>query len=182
MKIISGSVRGKTLFTLEGINTRPTTSRVKESIFNIAQFYIQDANVLDLFAGSGQMSLEAISRGAKNAVLVDNNKNAVKIIEKNIKVCGFEKNTSLITRDYIDFLKSTKEKFDIIFLDPPYGGEITQKTLNLLYSFDILSKNGIIICESAFVDEFEIPTGYEIQKIYKYGTIKITTVKNKGEL
>ena len=147
MRVITGSARGRKLQTLEGLDTRPTTDRVKESIFNIIQFDIPGRRVLDLFGGSGQMAIEALSRGADSAVIVDANTNAVKIINENVKTCGFDKNTKVICGDFSSYLATCKEKFDVIFLDPPYRENFLIRAINAICDIDILTDGGIIVCE-----------------------------------
>ena len=130
MRVITGSARGAKLKTLEGLATRPTSDRVKEAIFNIIQFDIEGRRVLDLFGGSGQLAIEALSRGADYAVLVDQSAEAVKVIKDNLR-----------------YLSTTREKFDIIFLDPPYAEKSLENALQKISEIDILSEGGIIICE-----------------------------------
>ena len=176
MRIISGKYRGKTLKTLEGLDTRPTTSRVKESVFNIIQFNIQDSSVLDLFSGSGQMGIECLSRGALSVDFVDQNSNAVQIIKNNLDICDAK--ASVYKTDYISFTKSTKNKYDIILLDPPYGSDMINNSLSLINSFKLLNNCGIIVCETSANDIICLDnTNFCIQKVYKYGTINITLIK-----
>lgn len=149
MRIISGKARGTKLSTLEGLETRPTLDRIKESLFNILQNRIYDAKVLDLFAGSGALGLETISRGAKQAILCDNSYKAIKIIEGNVEKAHFEKQVKVMKNDYnktLDMLKN--EKFDIIFLDPPYESEFDIEALNIIIKNNMLSKEGIVILET----------------------------------
>ena len=145
MRIISGKYKGKKLkgFNLEG--TRPTMDRVKESIFAMIQNYIQDSTVLDLFAGSGALGLEAISNGAKTCYLIDNNIEAIKTIKENS--LNIKENLNIICIDYKKFLKETDKTFDIIFLDPPYQSNQLNKALKIIEERELLNKNGIIVCE-----------------------------------
>lgn len=153
MRVISGSARGKKLFSVEGLNTRPTTDRVKESIFNILQFSVYNATVLDLFAGTGQMGIEALSRGAKKCVFVDQSSNSINTVRKNIEGTCFFDDAKIFKTDFASYIKDNcKEKFDIIFLDPPYGGKVLNDALNYIETFDILNSDGIIICESGEKD------------------------------
>ena len=178
-QIIAGTLRGKQLQTLEGLHTRPTTNRVKESMFNIIQFDLPEARVLDLFAGSGQLGLEALSRGAASCVFVEGDRAAQKVVSANLRICGFPpEKARLAAGDSYAFLKNNRgNQFDLIFLDPPYGGEVLQKALNDISLFDILAEDGIIICEHAAVDRvnFDLP-GLRMIKQYKYGQILITKV------
>lgn len=178
MRVISGSARGKILNAVPGENTRPTTDRVKESVFNILQFRIAAATVLDLFAGTGQMGIEALSRGADRAVFVDQSPKAMSIIRKNIAAARVQARAEVIQADFHQALKKVKgQKFDIIFLDPPYGGEILNSALKTVELFDILSTNGIIICESSVDDAILCPKSYIVQKTYRYGTICLTAIQ-----
>lgn len=178
MRVISGSARGRVLKTLEGEHTRPTTDKVKGAIFNIIQFELEDRSVLDLFSGSAQLSIEAISRGAKSALAVDNSKKAAEIIKENIKNCKFEKEISLFCGDYSAVL-TKGNKYDVIFLDPPYGRGLLESALKKIFEFDILSKNGIIICESDVSESVSsyVPDEYSFKE-YVYGRIKVSVIRN----
>ncbi len=148
MRIISGSKKGKKLKTLEGLKTRPTAERIKQGIFNILQFEISDRYVLDLFAGSGQMGLECISRGAKGAVFVEKDSEAIKIVSDNIKGCNFEDFSVIIKKEATDFLKSyTGKPFSLVFLDPPYASDLGDMALCLLSERKVLTDDCIIIYE-----------------------------------
>ncbi len=149
MRIISGKARGTKLTTLEGTNTRPTLDRVKESLFNIIQNQIPESTFLDLFSGSGAIGLEALSRGAKKAILCDNSKKAIEIIKKNIQKTHFEKQTKIYNKEY-DFVLNNeiKEKLDIIYLDPPYKTELAYKAIQLLIKNNLLKEEAIIIVET----------------------------------
>jgi len=161
---------------LSGYETRPTTDRVKEGIFNIIQFDIEGRNVLDLFAGTGQLGIEALSRGAASAVFVDQRRDAVSLIRENLKLTGFDHASRVVCGDAAAFLSSTKEKFDLIFLDPPYPANLWKYTLNIISEFDILSNHGIIICESpADQDMPPLSPPYSLHRSYRYGKTKITT-------
>ncbi len=151
MRVISGKSRGKKLVSLEGMNTRPTLDRVKEALFNIIQFNIVDKNILDLFAGSGAIGIEALSRGAKKATFCDNSAEAIKIIQTNIKNTRNEENSTVLNKDYIsslEYLGKQKEKFDIIYLDPPYKTDFANISIQKIIDLDLLSKDGIIIVET----------------------------------
>ena len=149
MRIISGKARGTKLYTLEGTNTRPTLDRVKESIFNIIQGEIEDAVILDLFAGSGAIGLECLSRGAKKAVLCDKSKEAMKIIKKNIEKTHMEEKTHCINDGYETCLEKLKdEKFDIIYIDPPYATDYVLKALKKIKEIGIVKKESLIIVET----------------------------------
>ena len=180
MRVITGTARGRKLQTLEGLDTRPTTDRVKESIFNIIQFDIPGRKILDLFGGSGQMAIEALSRGADSAVIVDANLAATKIINENVKTCGFEKMTKVICGDFSSYLNTCKEKFDVIFLDPPYRENFLHRAINTICDIDILTDGGIIVCES--MREMELPVTdapYIKGREYMYGQSKITVYRKE---
>ena len=148
MRIISGKARGTKLYTLDGINTRPTLDRVKESLFNIIQENLLDSIVLDLFSGSGALGLESISRGANKAILCDNNTNSIDIIKRNTKKCHFEENVAIICKDYKKCLNTINEKLDIIFIDPPYAKNIAVDAIKIILDNNLLKENGLIILET----------------------------------
>lgn len=176
MRVITGSARGRKLKELAGYETRPTTDRVKEGVFNIIQFDIEGRKILDLFAGTGQLGIEALSRGAAGAVFVDQRRDAAALVKENLKLTGFEQKSRVICGDAAAFLASTKEKFDLIFVDPPYAAGLWKNTLNAISQFDILSNHGIIICESPLDQEMPpVDPPYFQRRVYRYGKIKITT-------
>lgn len=185
MRIISGKARGTKLFTLEGKNTRPTLDRVKEAIFSIIQGKIQDAQILDLFSGSGAIGLEFLSRGAQKAVLCDNSKEAVSIIKKNIEKTHMEQNAQVINSDFENCLEKLKNnKFDIIYLDPPYATDYISKALKRILELDIARQESIIIIETDDEERIEKEIkDLEIEIIdkRKYGraTIIFLNLKNK---
>lgn len=182
MRIITGSARGKRLQTPAGLHTRPTTDRVKESVFNIIQWDLEGRIVLDLFGGSGQLGLEAISRGAAKCVIVDGDRSAQKAIEANIKNCGFEKACQLVKGDSFQFLqRQKKDSYHVIFLDPPYGGELLNHAIEEICRIDILTENGIMVCESAVDDQLKsIVAPYRVVKRYTYGHTAVTII-TKGD-
>lgn len=177
MRIITGLARGKKLGTVAGMSTRPTTDRVKESIFNIIQFDIEGRVALDLFCGSGQMGLEAVSRGARLCTFVDSDRRAIAATEGNIAVCGFEERCQLQSGDALAFVGRQKpQSFGLIFLDPPYGGGLLGKALDGIFRFDILQQGGIIVCESDSKDALPQPEApYRMLKEYIYGRTRIVT-------
>ena len=149
MRIITGKARGTKLYTLEGENTRPTLDRVKESIFNIIQNEIEGAKILDLFAGSGAIGLEFLSRGAEKAVLCDKSKEAANIIKKNIEKTHMEQNAKVFNTDFENCLEQLKnEQFDIIYLDPPYATDYILKSLNKIIKLDIAKEETLFIIET----------------------------------
>lgn len=176
MKVISGKYKGRNIegFTIDG--TRPTMDRVKESLFAMIQNYINEANVLDLFSGSGNLGIEALSEGAKYAVLVDSNYKAIKVIENNIKNIGIE-NIKILNMDYKKAIEIVEEKFDIIFLDPPYKTNYIEESIKLINKYNILSDNGIIVCESDSLDKIVYEDNYKAIKDKKYGDKYIVILK-----
>ena len=175
MRVISGSARGRRLKELQGMDTRPTTDKVKESMFNIVQFDIEGRKVLDLFAGTGQLGIEALSRGAESAVFVDVRKDAAALIRENLAHCGFAGRARVVQGDYLAFLTGCREKFDLIFLDPPYGTGMLEKALEMIAKIDIVTEHGIIVCESAAEAALpELAPPYQKGRDYRYGKIKIT--------
>ena len=171
MRVITGSARGRKLKTPENYDIRPTTDNVKESVFNIIQFDIEGRRVLDLFAGTGQLGIECLSRGASSAVFVDQSREAVKIVKDNLKTCGLS--GTVVQADAMSFLR-TCGKFDIIFVDPPYDSDLYESVLNTVNSIDILSDGGIIICESRRERALpEMTAPYKKRREYTYGKVKL---------
>ena len=148
MRIIGGLARGTKLYTLEGLDTRPTLDRVRESLFNIMQDNIKDSVVLDLFAGSGAIALESISRGAKKAVLCDKNKKAIEIINKNVQKLRIQDKVKIAFTDYENFLNTANEKFDFIYIDPPYNTNFISTSIKIINDRNLISKDGIIVAET----------------------------------
>ncbi|MBQ6539942.1 MAG: 16S rRNA (guanine(966)-N(2))-methyltransferase RsmD [Oscillospiraceae bacterium] len=180
MRIISGTKRGRKLKEPADYSVRPTTDMVKEAVFNIIQFDIEGRKVLDLFAGSGQLGIEALSRGAASAVFVDKAPDSLKLVRENIKLAGFEKESRIVAADSIAFL-SGGEKFDLIFLDPPYDTDLLEKSIISVNKFDILKENGIMVCESQKEKVLpEVTEPYFRLKEYRYGKIRITTFSRRA--
>ena len=175
MRVITGKARGVALKTPEGMQTRPTADRVKEALFSIIQFDIPGCRVLDLFGGTGQLGIEALSRGAKSAVFVDASDAACKLIRENLKRTKLENDAKVVRSDYLEYLRRCHETFDVIFLDPPYAEVFLENSLNCITEIDILQTNGIIVTERPL--EKELPwdfPGYTRSKDYKYGKTLIT--------
>lgn len=171
MRVITGSARGRKLKTPEDYDIRPTTDNVKESVFNIIQFDIPGRRVLDLFAGTGQLGIECLSRGAAEAVFIDKSRQAVNIVKDNLRTCAL-KGTVLQT-DAIDYIKRCG-KFDIIFVDPPYDSDLYEPVLKTVNLVDILSDGGIIVCETRrerILPEMSAP--YKKGREYLYGKVKV---------
>ena len=183
MRVISGTARGKKLTSLEGLETRPTLDRVKEAVFNVLQFNIRDANILDLFSGSGALAIEALSRGAQKAVLCDFSSKAIKVINKNLEDTRLNNKAYIIKKDYIEALQELKnksEKFDIIFLDPPYKSDYIVKSIENITKNDLLAKDGIIIAETDDenkIEEIKNIKDIEIYDIRKYGIVFIIFIR-----
>ena len=175
MRVITGTARGRKLKDLPGMDTRPTTDKVKESIFNIIQFDVEGRRVLDLFAGTGQLGIEALSRGAERCVFVDSSRAAVNVVKENLAATGFEQQGRVVQSDALSFLTSCREKFALCFLDPPYASNLLDEALTRIAEIDIMLENGIIICESA-ADKLlpTLPEPYKMGREYRYGKIKLT--------
>ena len=175
MRVITGKARGVQLKTPEGMQTRPTADRVKEALFSIINFDIPGAAVLDLFGGTGQLGIEALSRGAKSCTFVDAREDACKIIRENLRRTKLEDNTKVVRGDYLDYLKRSREKFDIILLDPPYAEVFLENSLKCITEIDILQSGGIIIAERPLGKELLLEfEGYTRSKDYKYGNTLLT--------
>lgn len=187
MRIISGSMRGTKLYTLDGMDvTRPTLDRVKESLFNILNFKLKDSIVLDLFAGSGALGLESISRGAKKAYLCDSSIDAIKIINQNIEKTKTHDKTEIVQKDYkkaLERFKNNNLKFDIVFLDPPYKTNHTKESVKIIIDNNLLNTDGIIIIETDIekkvleeIQDFSV----DIYDVRKYGRVSLIFVRRKG--
>ena len=180
MRVITGKARGIQLKTPEGMQTRPTADRVKEALFSIINFDIPGARVLDLFGGTGQLGIEALSRGASSAVFVDSREDACKIIRENLRRTKMEDQAKVVRSDYLDYLKRCKEKFDIILLDPPYAEVFLENALNRIAEIDILQSGGIIIAERPLGKELPfVFEGYSRSKDYKYGNTLLTLYRKE---
>lgn len=180
MRVITGKARGVQLKTPDGMQTRPTTDRVKEALFSIINFDLPGAQVLDLFGGTGQLGIEALSRGAKSAVFVDQSEQACKLIRENLKRTKLESDGRVIRADYLDYLKRCKETFDIVFLDPPYAEVFLENALKRITEIDILRSGGIIVAERPLGKELPWEfDGYERSRDYKYGNILLTLYRKQ---
>ena len=180
MRVITGKARGVVLKTPEGMATRPTADRVKEALFNIIQFEIPAASVLDLFGGTGQLGIEALSRDAKRAVFVDEREDACKLIKENLRRTKLEDCARVVRSDYMAYLKTCKDKFNIILLDPPYAEVFLENALKMITEIDILETGGIIVAERPLGKElsWDFP-GYTRSRDYKYGRTLITVYRKQ---
>ena len=181
MRVITGTARGRRLKELEGMETRPTTDRVKEGLFNVLQFDIEGRKVLDLFAGTGQLGIECLSRGAASAVFVDRRPDAAALTRENLKLCDLTDRSRVVAGDSMEFLKAAREKYDLIFLDPPYAADLLEQALTAIASFDICREHGIIVAESA-ADKVlpELPAPYRLYREYRYGKIRLSVYHRSG--
>ena len=181
MRVITGKARGIQLKTPDGLTTRPTADRVKEALFSIIQFDLPGAKVLDLFGGTGQLGIEALSRGAKSAVFVDAGEPACKLIRENLRRTKLEADGKVVRSDYLEYLKRSRETFDIIFLDPPYAEVFLENALNCIGEIDILQSGGIIVTERPLGKDLnvELP-GFVRSKDYKYGKTLLAIYRKDG--
>ena len=175
MRVITGKARGVQLKTPEGMLTRPTADRVKEALFSIINFDLPGAAVLDLFGGTGQLGIEALSRGADSAVFVDQREDACKIIRENLRRTKLEGQGKVVRSDYLDYLRRSREKFDIILLDPPYAEVFLENALKCITEIDILKSDGIIVAERPVEKELSFEfEGFTRSRDYKYGKTLLT--------
>ena len=174
MRIIAGNRRGHKLIEFQGDDVRPTTDRVKESMFNLIQSFVLGARVLDLFSGSGALSFEALSRGAQSAVCIDVDRRSVDIIRR----LSYEDKCDIINCSCFDYLKKTDETFDVIFLDPPYNKGFIEPILSDIVKGNVLSKDGIIVLESDNTDFYGEVIGLTIYRQRKYGRTYVTIYKH----
>jgi 16S rRNA (guanine(966)-N(2))-methyltransferase RsmD len=176
MRVITGTARARILKTLEGESVRPTIERVKEAVFSIIQFEIEGRRVLDLFAGSGQLGIEALSRGAASAVFIDSDKNAAAVVKTNLETTGLDEKATVLQSDSLAFLQTSGLTFDLVFLDPPYHAELMQKALPLAAA--ITAPGGVILCETLFSETLPEEVGaFKLQRVYKYGKTAITAYR-----
>lgn len=176
MRVITGSARGKRLLSPEGMDVRPTPDKVKEGIFSALQFDIEGRRILDLFAGSGQLSIEALSRGAESAVLVDNSNSSIKIIKSNLSSCGFEDKAKVFKTDYKAFAAMSNDTFDIAFLDPPYNAGILMSAVKAI--LPLMSDYGFVVCEHPpeVTPDSEVG-GFSVWRTYRYGKVNVTVYR-----
>ena len=184
MRVISGKAKGTKINSIESLSTRPTLDRVKESLFNIIQEKINGSVVLDLFAGSGALGIEAISRGAKKAYFCDNNYDAIKMIEKNIEKTHFQEQSIIISSDYKKCIKSIREKIDLVFIDPPYKDDLSVDSIKIIIEQGILNKDALMIIETDEIcrdkRNLEELTNIKIVDERKYGRANLLFIKEEN--
>lgn len=179
MRVITGTARGRRLKEPTNYDIRPTTDQVKEAMFNIVQFDVEGRRVLDLFGGTGQLGIEAASRGASQVVIVDAGREAIKLIKDNVSSCRVA--AQVVQADALSYLERCA-RFDLVFIDPPYDSGLAEKALKTIKEFDILSEGGIIICETR--RETVLPTlekPYVMGREYRYGKVKLTVYTKESE-
>ena len=182
MRVITGSARGRRLKELEGLETRPTTDRVKEGVFNVLQFDIEGRKVLDLFAGTGQLGIECLSRGAAFAMFVDRRPDAVALTRENLKLCGLTDRARVAAGDSMAFLKSVREKYDLVFLDPPYQTDLLETAIAHIARYDLLSAHGMMIAEHPADKALPaLSAPYRMGRTYRYGKIAVTIYHRDGD-
>ena len=180
MRVITGSARGRRLKTPENYDIRPTADNVKEAVFNILQFDVEGRRVLDLFAGTGQLGIEALSRGAASAVFVDRDRAAVQIVKENLKTCGLS--GTVLCADSLSYLRNCG-RFDLIFIDPPYDSGLYDEVLRTINQIDILSEGGIMIVEARRETPLcDMTAPYRRLREYRYGKVKICTYTRENSL
>lgn len=179
MRVITGTARGRRLKEPANMDIRPTTDQVKESIFNIIQFDVEGRAVLDLFAGTGQLGIEALSRGAESAVFVDEDKEAIKLVKENLRHCGLEGQVRQL--DSLSFLEHCG-RFGVIFVDPPYDSGLAEKALERIIKFDILCEGGIMLFETRSTTTLPpVSAPYFCGREYRYGKVKLTVYGREGK-
>lgn len=177
MRVITGIARGRKLKNFEGQDIRPTTDMVKEAMFSVIQFDIEGCGTLDLFSGTGQLGIEALSRGAKFCRFVDKSKESAELTRENIALTGFKDISNVINADSIDFLRMGRYKFDLAFLDPPYNKGLIEEALPLLEP--MMNDGGIVVCEHE--KETVLPESVgklKVKKVYRYGKTSVTLYKS----
>lgn len=178
MRVIAGKAKGTVLKTPDGMLTRPTTDRVKEALFSIIQFDLPGAAVLDLFGGTGQLGIEAVSRGARRAVFVDARREACQLIRDNLKKTRMEGEAQVVQSDYMEYLNRCRDQFSVIFLDPPYAEVFLENALKKITEIDILQSGGIIVAERPLGKDLPWEyDGFVRSKDYKYGKIMLTVYR-----
>ena len=178
MRIITGLARGKRLVAPDGNDVRPTPERVKEGIFSALQFELEGRRVLDLFAGSGQLGLEALSRGAASAVFVDSSNTSLAIVKKNIEITGFADKARVVRSDYAAFAATNREIFDIVFIDPPYAAGLFVPAMQAVIPF--VSNYGCLVCEHPVEQKLpEMIGSFAVSRSYRYGKVCVTVYRKE---
>ena len=178
MRVITGTARGCRLETLEGLDTRPTAERVKEGLFSAISFEIEGQRVLDLFAGSGQMGIEALSRGARSCVFVDRNRGAVEVVRRNLQATKLQAGAEIVCRDSMEYLTHTAQQFDLVFLDPPYASDLLVPCLEKLSGK--VAAGGTVVCESDRQTELPETAGaFSLYRSYQYGRVTVRLYRKK---
>ena len=183
MRVIAGTAKGTKLNSIDYISTRPTLDRVKEPLFSIIQNNIVESNVLDLFAGSGALGIESLSRGAKHCTFCDKSYKSIQMLKENIQKVRMQEKSTILNIDYKKCLDEQKEKFDIIFIDPPYKMDIAIDSVKRIIELELLAKDGIIIIET---DEEERERkelekiDLELYDVRKYGRVKLLFLRERG--
>jgi len=178
LRVIAGDKKGRRLLSPEGLETRPTTDKVKEALFSIIQFDLPGASFLDLFAGSGQIGIEALSRGAERAVFVDSGKKACSVIKENLTAVEYIRKSEIHQKNVEDYLSICSEKFDIVFMDPPYDADLICPIFDKIVS--ACKDDAIIICEIPLDEElFEEMNGFELRRRYRYGKTELVLFRKK---
>lgn len=185
MRVISGTAKGTKLNSIESLSTRPTLDRVKEPLFSIIQNYIEEANVLDLFAGSGALGIETLSRGANKCTFCDKSYDSIKMLKQNLEKTRLEEKSIIINKDYKKCIENIKqEKFGIIFIDPPYKMNIAVDSIKLILKYNLLAKDGIIILETdeeqRDLNELELINELEVKDVRKYGRVRLIFLHERG--
>ena len=180
MRVISGTAKAMPLNSIEGLATRPTLDRVKEALFSSIQFQIPESVVLDLFAGSGALGIEALSRGARQAVFCDSSYKAIQMIKQNLERTKLTENAIVMQKDYLECLESLIKKFDFIFLDPPYQTEYARKAIEKILLLDLLQEDGMIIVETDQKENILENLEINIKTIKNYGRVKLIYLTRKG--
>lgn len=181
MRIISGESRGRRLFAPEGLETRPTADKVRESLFNILRAEVPGARVLDLFAGSGALALEAISRGAEAAVLVDSSRKAVQAIRRNVELCRAQERVQVIGCDWRSALDQLTEPFDLVFLDPPYRMlEVYGQAAGRLLEKGLLAEGALLVMEHASEMPLPVQEPFEVCDERVYGAATVAFVRRRN--
>lgn len=173
MRVVAGSKRGAVLLSPKGDETRPTTDRVKENIFNLIQFDVSEKEVLDLFSGSGAMGIEALSRGALFCTFVDSSKSAIDIIKKNVAKTGFQGQSETVNSSFDVFLNNTSKKFSLVFLDPPYHKGYIDKATEILIKKNLLKDDAVIVCETDYDEELLKNNTLSLIKEKHYGRVRV---------